>query len=33
VRFAWWGAEENGLIGSKYYCNNLEVSEINKILA
>lgn len=33
VRFAWWGAEENGLVGSKYYCSNLEVSEINRILA
>ncbi|KAI0505452.1 peptidase family M28 [Xylaria bambusicola] len=33
VRFAWWGAEENGLVGSKYYCSNLEVSEVNRILA
>ncbi|KAJ2994664.1 hypothetical protein NUW58_g1496 [Xylaria curta] len=33
VRFAWWGAEENGLIGSKYYCSNLPTHEINKILA
>ncbi|KAK5636123.1 hypothetical protein RRF57_011835 [Xylaria bambusicola] len=33
VRFAWWGAEENGLVGSKYYCSDLEVSEINRILA
>jgi len=33
VRFAWWGAEENGLVGSKYYCSNLPVPEINKILA
>ncbi|KAI1126241.1 peptidase family M28 [Nemania abortiva] len=33
VRFAWWGAEENGLIGSKYYCSNLPVPEINRILA
>ena len=23
VRFAWWGAEENGLLGSTYYVNNL----------
>ncbi|EAT84112.2 hypothetical protein SNOG_08944 [Parastagonospora nodorum SN15] len=30
VRFAWWGAEENGLLGSKYY--NLNASEANKIL-
>ncbi|KAI0184917.1 aminopeptidase Y [Xylaria flabelliformis] len=33
VRFAWWGAEENGLLGSKYYCSDLKVPEINKILA
>lgn len=33
VRFAWWGAEENGLLGSKYYCSNLEAPEINQILA
>ena len=33
IRFAWWGAEENGLLGSEYYCENLEVPEINKILA
>ncbi|KAI1109830.1 peptidase family M28 [Nemania sp. NC0429] len=33
VRFAWWGAEENGLVGSKYYCSNLKASEINRILA
>ncbi len=23
VRFAWWGAEESGLVGSTYYVNNL----------
>ncbi|KAH8171556.1 peptidase family m28 domain-containing protein [Sarocladium implicatum] len=33
IRFAWWGAEENGLLGSKYYCSNLEAAEINQILA
>ncbi|KLU82222.1 leupeptin-inactivating enzyme 1 [Magnaporthiopsis poae ATCC 64411] len=33
VRFAWWAAEENGLVGSKHYCNTLEAAEINKILA
>ncbi|KAI1196796.1 peptidase family M28 [Nemania serpens] len=33
VRFAWWGAEENGLVGSKYYCSNLKVPEVNQILA
>jgi hypothetical protein len=32
VRFAWWGAEENGLLGSKYYTQNLNVSEANNIL-
>jgi len=33
LRFAWWGAEENGLLGSKYYCSNLEVEDVNNILA
>lgn len=33
VRFAWWAAEENGLVGSKHYCNTLEAAEVNKILA
>ena len=23
IRFAWWGAEENGLVGSNYYAENL----------
>ncbi|WYZ42721.1 hypothetical protein EsH8_VI_000420 [Colletotrichum jinshuiense] len=32
VRFAWWGAEENGLLGSKYYCSNLVASEVDDIL-
>jgi Zn-dependent M28 family amino/carboxypeptidase len=32
VRFAWWGAEENGLLGSKYYTGNLNATEANKIL-
>ncbi|KAH8728651.1 aminopeptidase-like protein Y [Phaeosphaeriaceae sp. PMI808] len=32
VRFAWWGAEENGLLGSKYYTQNLNASEANSIL-
>lgn len=27
VRFAWWGAEESGLIGSNYYVNNLSDDE------
>ncbi|KAK3689398.1 aminopeptidase Y [Podospora appendiculata] len=33
VRFAWWGAEENGLLGSKAYCQSLEALEVDKILA
>lgn len=32
VRFAWWGAEENGLLGSKYYTTNLNASAANNIL-
>jgi Zn-dependent M28 family amino/carboxypeptidase len=32
VRFAWWGAEENGLLGSKYYTKNLNASAANSIL-
>ncbi|HWK27367.1 MAG TPA: M20/M25/M40 family metallo-hydrolase [Solirubrobacter sp.] len=31
VRFAWWGAEENGLIGSSYYAKNLTNAEVAKI--
>ena len=34
VRFAWWGAEEIGLIGSTYYVNNLKATapaELDKI--
>ncbi|KAJ4286697.1 hypothetical protein N0V90_012949 [Kalmusia sp. IMI 367209] len=33
VRFAWWGAEENGLLGSKYYTQHLNTSEASNILA
>ncbi|KAK4208585.1 leucine aminopeptidase 2 [Rhypophila decipiens] len=33
IRFAWWGAEENGLLGSKYYCSSLSATETNNILA
>ncbi|KAF2021610.1 leupeptin-inactivating enzyme 1 precursor [Aaosphaeria arxii CBS 175.79] len=33
VRFIWWGAEENGLLGSKFYTNNLNVTAANSILA
>lgn len=32
VRFAWWGAEERGLLGSKYYVNNLPAEEASRIL-
>ncbi|KAK2728925.1 peptidase family M28 [Colletotrichum kahawae] len=32
VRFAWWGAEENGLLGSKYYCANLPPSDVDDLL-
>ena len=33
IRFAWWGAEENGLLGSRHYCSSLNASEVNSILA
>ncbi|MFJ4343665.1 M28 family metallopeptidase [Streptomyces sp. NPDC088915] len=31
LRFAWWGAEELGLVGSKHYVNNLPTTERSKI--
>ncbi|MFJ2177148.1 M28 family metallopeptidase [Streptomyces sp. NPDC087851] len=31
LRFAWWGAEELGLVGSRYYVNNLPTAERAKI--
>jgi Zn-dependent M28 family amino/carboxypeptidase len=31
VRFAWWGAEESGLVGSTYYVNNLSEEEQEEI--
>ncbi|WP_079125129.1 M28 family metallopeptidase [Streptomyces lushanensis] len=31
LRFAWWGAEELGLVGSKYYVNNLPTADRAKI--
>ncbi len=31
VRFALWGAEESGLVGSTYYVNNLAQAEIDKL--
>ncbi|KAK3314366.1 aminopeptidase Y [Apodospora peruviana] len=33
IRFAWWGAEENGLLGSRHYCSSLSAAEANQILA
>ncbi|TDZ67613.1 putative leucine aminopeptidase 2 [Colletotrichum trifolii] len=32
VRFAWWGAEENGLLGSKHYCSNLAPADVDDLL-
>ncbi|MDH3259906.1 MAG: M28 family metallopeptidase [Acidimicrobiia bacterium] len=31
VRFAWWGAEESGLVGSTFYVNSLSIEERDKI--
>ena len=31
VRFAWWGAEEAGLVGSTSYVNNLPAEELDRI--
>ena len=31
IRFAWWGAEENGLVGSTYYAQQPEQKEVDKI--
>lgn len=31
IRFAWWGAEESGLVGSRYYVANLAEEEKDKI--
>ncbi|MFB7939080.1 M28 family metallopeptidase [Streptomyces sp. NPDC056049] len=31
LRFGWWGAEELGLVGSKYYVNNLPTAERSKV--
>ncbi|MEW2068344.1 M28 family metallopeptidase [Streptomyces sp. NPDC007346] len=31
LRFGWWGAEELGLVGSRYYVNNLPAAERAKI--
>lgn len=32
IRFAWWGAEENGLLGSKFYTSNLKARDVNDLL-
>jgi len=32
IRFAWWGAEEEGLLGSSYYVNSLTEAERAQIL-
>jgi aminopeptidase S len=31
LRFAWWGAEELGLVGSRHYVNNLSAADRDKI--
>jgi len=31
VRFAWWGAEESGLVGSSYYVSNLTPEELDQV--
>ena len=31
VRFAWWGAEESGLLGSEYYVEQLTEDEVDDI--
>ncbi|KAK4119804.1 peptidase-like protein [Parathielavia appendiculata] len=31
IRFAWWGAEESGLVGSLYYTSHLSEAEADKI--
>lgn len=31
IRFAWWGAEESGLVGSTFYVNNLSKRELKDI--
>ncbi|KAH8685372.1 putative leucine aminopeptidase 2 [Tricladium varicosporioides] len=33
VRFAWWGAEENGLLGSRYYTSNLGATNVTNLIA
>lgn len=33
VRFGWWGAEENGLWGSRFFVNNMTTTEVDNLLA
>ena len=33
IRFAFWAAEEEGLLGSRHYCQSLSTAETNAILA
>lgn len=32
IRIAWWGAEENGLVGSKFYVSKMTTKEIDNLL-
>ncbi|KAF5723052.1 aminopeptidase Y precursor vacuolar [Fusarium mundagurra] len=32
IRFAWWGAEENGLLGSKHYTSKLSANDVKNLL-
>jgi hypothetical protein len=32
IRFAWWGAEENGLVGSTYYTDTISAADADAIL-
>ncbi|KAM5346968.1 hypothetical protein ACJ41O_009973 [Fusarium nematophilum] len=33
IRFAWWGASENGRLGSRHYCNSLDQQDVDRLLA
>lgn len=33
LRFFWWGAEENGLLGSEHYVDTLPAEDLSKVLA
>ncbi|GKU08494.1 unnamed protein product [Fusarium langsethiae] len=32
IRFVWWGAEEKGLLGSKFYTSNLATKDVDDLL-